>query len=182
MAIYHSIIMPKGGPLNVWQSNLALGTVHWVPCHSPTICLALFTFPSLCYRAGRTKLALFVAFQSCVIYSWVRTSHGHWPWQFTEQKWKGKCWVDLKCSRGLSGIWHGGCCRSHTIATANITPQAHVELKKHIVTNVHYLLHREIIRVYTYFIISSQGFYFIVSLVESLFQMRVEIAERLTFF
>lgn len=30
MAIYHTIVTLKGGPLNVSQSNLASGTVHWI--------------------------------------------------------------------------------------------------------------------------------------------------------
>lgn len=30
IAIYHTIVTLKGGPLNVWQSNPASGTVHWI--------------------------------------------------------------------------------------------------------------------------------------------------------
>lgn len=33
MAIYHTIVTLKGGPLNVLQSNLASGTVHWILHH-----------------------------------------------------------------------------------------------------------------------------------------------------
>lgn len=35
MAIYHTIVTLKGGPLNVSQSNLAFGTVHWILYHRP---------------------------------------------------------------------------------------------------------------------------------------------------
>lgn len=42
MAIYHTIVPLKGGPLNLSQSNLAFGTVHCIL--GLTICLALFAF------------------------------------------------------------------------------------------------------------------------------------------
>lgn len=35
MAIYHTIVILKAGPLNVSQSNLASGTVHWILYRRP---------------------------------------------------------------------------------------------------------------------------------------------------
>lgn len=44
--------------------------------------------------------------------------------------------------------------------SVNKTPQAHIELRKYIGTNVHYLLHREVICICAYFTIKHSGFVF----------------------
>lgn len=45
IAIYHTIVTPKGGPLNVWQSNLASGTVHWILHRWPDNLSCITCFP-----------------------------------------------------------------------------------------------------------------------------------------
>lgn len=80
LAIYHTIVTLKTGPLNVSQSNLASGTVHRILFCRPSnlSCVTqLAKREMLKERAEkRRKLTLRVAFQSCVIYSGVRMSRG----------------------------------------------------------------------------------------------------------
>lgn len=61
MAIYHTIVILKGGPLNVSQSNLAWGTVDWILQRWPTICLALLASLSVLRGQSWQCLRLFKA-------------------------------------------------------------------------------------------------------------------------
>lgn len=58
MAIYHTIVIPKGGPLNVSQSNLARGTVDCFLLRWP---YNLSCIIGLAECALRTKLTLMLA-------------------------------------------------------------------------------------------------------------------------
>lgn len=64
MAIYHTIVTRKGGPLNVSQSNLAWGTVDWILQRRPYNLSCIIGLPEC---AERTKLTMLAAFQSSVI-------------------------------------------------------------------------------------------------------------------
>lgn len=101
MAIYYSIITPKGGPLNVWQSNLALGTVHWVPpplAHN----LSCAIYLSKCVLQGREDKADIACGFSKLCHllfgkgiTWPLSMTVHWA-----KKVKGKVLSELKMVRG----------------------------------------------------------------------------------
>lgn len=55
MAIYHTIVTLKGGPLNVSQSNLASGTVHWILCHGPDNLSCVIRLPKCVLQGWEDK-------------------------------------------------------------------------------------------------------------------------------
>lgn len=83
MAIYHTIVILKAGPLNVSQSNLASGTVHWILYRWPYNLSCIIRLPKCVLQGWEDKADDACGFSSCVIYSWVRTSRGQRAWLFS---------------------------------------------------------------------------------------------------
>lgn len=105
MAIYHTIVTLKGGPLNVSQSNLASGTVHWILYRWPDNLSCVIRLPKSVLQGWEDKADIACGFSKlCHL---LMGKDITWP-SMTVQwaKVKGKVLSVLK----RSGVSRGLCC------------------------------------------------------------------------
>lgn len=93
MDIYHTIVTLKGGPLNVSQSNLATGTVHWILYRWPNNLSCVTRLPNCEVLESRSEDKADIAFGFFKVVSFiqgVRTSRGQ-PARLLREL-QGNCW------------------------------------------------------------------------------------------